>query len=158
MPASADFIPKGGKLGFDPWLHTPGEIKDLGEKLAGKLRSFPRPISSTRSGSIGLPRRVTPVEFLGHNRAGRTPDDKLEELRKTLAAEDADVVVLTLPESINWLFNMRGRDVPNVPVVLGFALVPEDRQADAVRPQAQDHARAQARASAASPRWPTSTR
>src|SRR5689334_8137592 len=31
----ADFVPKGSKLGFDPWLHTPGEIKDLGEKLKG---------------------------------------------------------------------------------------------------------------------------
>ena len=23
----AEFVPKGGKLGYDPWLHTPGEIK-----------------------------------------------------------------------------------------------------------------------------------
>jgi Xaa-Pro aminopeptidase len=29
--------------------------------------------------------------------------------------------VLTLPESICWLFNIRGRDVPNTPFVLGFA-------------------------------------
>ncbi|MEO7223708.1 MAG: aminopeptidase family protein P, partial [Devosia sp.] len=42
--------------------------------------------------------------------------------------ENADVVLLTLPESINWLLNMRGRDVPNVPVVLGFALVPQKGQ------------------------------
>jgi Xaa-Pro aminopeptidase len=67
---------------------------------------------------------VSPVEFLGHNRAGRTASDKLDELRRTMADENADVVVLTLPESINWLFNMRGRDVPNVPVLQGFALVP----------------------------------
>jgi Xaa-Pro aminopeptidase len=34
-------------------------------------------------------------------------------------------VVLTLPESICWLFNMRGRDVPNTPFVLSFAIVPQ---------------------------------
>ena len=124
-PRIGDFIPKGGKLGFDPWLHTPGEIKDLSEKLAGKATLVPSPnlVDAVWTDRPAAP--VTPVEFLGHNRAGRTAEDKLAELRKTLAAENADVVVLTLPDSINWLFNMRGRDVPNVPVVLGFAIVPQ---------------------------------
>jgi Xaa-Pro aminopeptidase len=124
-PRIGDFVPKGGKLGFDPWLHTPGEIKDLGDKLAGKATLVPSAnlVDAIWSDRPAPP--VTPVEFLGHNRAGRTAEDKLAELRKTLAAENADVVVLTLPESINWLFNMRGRDVPNVPVVLGFAMVPQ---------------------------------
>src|SRR5690606_32369409 len=31
----------------------------------------------------------------------------------------------TLPESICWLYNMRGRDVPNTPFVLGFSIVPQ---------------------------------
>ena len=124
-PRIGDFVPKGGKLGFGPWLHTPGEIKDLGDKLAGKATLVPSAnlVDAIWSDRPAPP--VTPVEFLGHNRAGRTAEDKLAELRKTLAAENADVVVLTLPESINWLFNMRGRDVPNVPVVLGFAMVPQ---------------------------------
>ena len=47
-----------------------------------------------------------------------------------------------MPESINWLFNMRGRDVPNVPVVLCFALVPQEGHADALLRQGQDHPRA----------------
>lgn len=124
-PRIGDFVPKGGKLGFDPWLHTPGEIKDLTEKLAGKATLVPSAnlVDTVWSDRPAPP--VTPVEFLGHNRAGRNAQHKLAELRETLAAEQADVVVLTLPESINWLFNMRGRDVPNVPVVLGFAIVPQ---------------------------------
>jgi Xaa-Pro aminopeptidase len=120
-----DFVPAGGKLGFDPWLHTPGEIKDLTEKLAGKVTLVPSPNLVDQIWTDRPAPPAAPVEFLGHNRAGRTPDDKLSELRKALAAENADVVVLTLPESINWLFNMRGRDVPNVPVMLAFALVPK---------------------------------
>jgi len=120
-----DFVPAGGKLGFDPWLHTPGEIKDLTEKLAGKVTPVPSPNLVDQIWTDRPAPPAAPVEFLGHNRAGRTPDDKLAEVRKALAAENADVVVLTLPESINWLFNMRGRDVPNVPVMLAFALVPK---------------------------------
>jgi Xaa-Pro aminopeptidase len=120
----ADYVPRGGKLGFDPWLHTPGEIRDLGEKLADKATLVP---SANLVDAIWDDRPAPPaepVEFLGANRAGRTPKDKLAELRQAMAAEDADAVVLTLPESIAWLFNLRGRDVPNVPVMLGFAIVP----------------------------------
>jgi len=123
-PRIGDFVPKGGKLGFDPWLHTPGEIRDLADKLKGKAALVP---SRNLVDQIWTDRPappVTTVEFLGANRAGRTAQEKLTDLRKTLADEGADAVVLTLPESINWLLNMRGRDVPNVPVVLGFALVP----------------------------------
>jgi len=34
--------------------------------------------------------------------------------------------VLTLPESICWLFNIRGRDIPHNPFVLAFAIVPRE--------------------------------
>jgi len=122
----ADFIPAGGKLGYDAWLHSPGEIADLRKKLDGKATLV---ASTNLVDAIWADRPLppnAPVEFLGHNRAGRKVEDKLTELRATLAEEKADAVVLTMPESINWLFNMRGRDVPNVPVVLCFALVPRE--------------------------------
>ena len=85
-PRVGDYVPRGGKLGFDPWLHTPGEIKDLAEKLAGKVTLVP---TANLVDSIWTDRPAPPrnaVEFLGHNRAGRTSADKLAELRKTLAA------------------------------------------------------------------------
>ncbi|MBU1305080.1 MAG: aminopeptidase P family protein, partial [Alphaproteobacteria bacterium] len=125
MPAEiGEVVPKGGKLGYDPWLHTPGEIKDLTAKLEGHARLVPTRnlVDSVWNNRPGAP--VSLVEFLGHNRAGKTAGDKLGELQKTLASDDVDATVLTLPESICWLFNMRGRDVPNTPFVLGFAIVP----------------------------------
>src|SRR4030095_2913172 len=88
-PRIGDFVPKGGKLGFDPWLHTPGEIKDLGEKLAGKVTLVPSPHLVDKVWIDRPPPPASPVEFLGHDRAGRTAQDKLGELRKTLAAENA---------------------------------------------------------------------
>ena len=121
----ADFIPAGAKLGYDPWLHTPGEVRDLAEKLKGKATLVPSPDLVAH---VWMDRPAPPngmVEFLGHNRAGKNAKDKVRELQKTLAAEGADVLVLNVPESINWLLNMRGRDVPNVPVVLSFASVPK---------------------------------
>jgi len=123
-----DIVGRGGRIGYDPWLHTPGEIKDLTEKLASHatLVSSRNLVDLVWTDRPGAP--VSLVEFLGHNRAGKSPAEKLADLRKTLAAEGADATVLTLPESICWLFNMRGRDVPNTPFVLGFAIVPRAGQ------------------------------
>ncbi|MGV3492165.1 MAG: aminopeptidase P family protein [Devosia sp.] len=123
----ADYVSKGGKVGFDPWLHTPSEIAGLEKKFAARGATLV-PLTTNLVDSIWTDRPAPPngaVEFLGHNRAGRNAPEKLTEIRAAIAKESADALVLTVPESINWLFNMRGRDVPNVPVVLAFALVPK---------------------------------
>lgn len=119
------YVPQGGTLAYDPWLHTPGEVRDIADKLAGHATVAPHAnlVDAIWSDRPGAP--VSLIEFLGHNRAGKTAADKLGDLRASLEADKADAVVLTLPESICWLFNMRGRDVPNTPFVLGFAIVPQ---------------------------------
>lgn len=124
-PRIVEFVPKGGRVGYDPWLHTPSEVEDLENKLKGHATLAP---VANVVDTIWTDRPAPPnamIEFLGHNRAGRTAEEKLADLRRTLGDEGADAVVLTMPESINWLFNMRGRDVPHVPVTLCFALVPK---------------------------------
>src|SRR6185437_1819600 len=118
------FIPKGGKLGYDPWLHTPGEIRDLQQKLAGRVELVASDNLVDRIWPDRPPAPQSFIEFLGDNRAGVSASTKLEALRRSLADDKLDAVVLTLPESICWLFNMRGRDTPNTPFVLGYAIVP----------------------------------
>ncbi|MDB5505511.1 MAG: Xaa-Pro aminopeptidase [Devosia sp.] len=122
----AEFIPAGGVLGYDPWLLTPAEVDSLTTRLAGHatLRETDNLVDRMWPNRPGAP--VSPIEFLGHNRAGKTSDVKLADLQSSLAGDTADAVVLTLPDSICWLLNMRGRDVPNTPFVLGFAIVPRD--------------------------------
>ncbi|UJW86733.1 aminopeptidase P family protein [Devosia sp. SL43] len=121
-------VPKGSKLAYDPWLHTPGEVREMTTLLAGHatLIAGPNLVDTIWADRPGTP--VSPIEFLGHNRAGMTAPDKIAEIQAALAADGADATVLTLPESICWLFNMRGRDVPNTPFVLGFAIVPKKGQ------------------------------
>lgn len=117
-------LPEGSKVAFDPWLHTKGEIAGLSKKLGDHATLVPtenlvdlnwpdRPAAPTSS-----------LEILGTNRAGKSSSDKLADLQETLKAAKADSVVFTMPESICWLFNMRARDIPNTPFVLGFAIVP----------------------------------
>ncbi|WP_375452655.1 aminopeptidase P family protein [uncultured Devosia sp.] len=121
----AAYVPKGGRIGFDPWLHTPGEIRDLTARLGARATLVP---SENLVDRIWPDRPAPPastIELLGHNRAGKTSADKLGELQADLIGDHADAAILTLPESINWLLNIRGRDVPNTPFVLGYAIVPK---------------------------------
>jgi Xaa-Pro aminopeptidase len=122
------FVPAAGRIGYDPWLHTPGEIAELFARLGGRATLVATENLVDRIWPDRPAPPATPIEFLGDNRAGRSAASKLEELRVNLVAEHADAVVLTLPESICWLFNMRGRDTPNTPFVLGFAIVPKTGQ------------------------------
>jgi Xaa-Pro aminopeptidase len=123
--AGKTVIPKGGKVAYDPWLHTPGEVRELTTLLAGHATLVPSPnlVDAIWADRPAPP--VSTVEFLGHNRAGQTSTDKIAEIQRSIASDHADATVLTLPESICWLLNMRGRDVPNTPFVLGFAIVPK---------------------------------
>jgi len=124
-----NIVPAGSTIAYDPWLHTPGEVRETAALLAGHATLVPTTnlVDQIWTDRPGAP--VSTVEFLGHNRAGRTAADKLVEIQDALKAEGAGATVLTLPESICWLFNMRGRDVPNTPFVLGFAIVPANGMA-----------------------------
>lgn len=123
-PDLARFVPEGGVLAYDPWLHTPGQVRDLANQLDGHCTLVPHAnlVDAIWDDRPGAP--ASPVEFLGHNRAGQSASDKIAAIQASLATSKADAAVLSLPESICWLLNMRGHDVPNTPVVLGFAIVP----------------------------------
>ncbi|MEP0456828.1 MAG: aminopeptidase family protein P, partial [Roseibium sp.] len=56
--------------------------------------------------------------------AGRSASEKISEIQAAIAAKDAGACVLTQPDSIAWLFNIRGSDVTHNPVPLSFAVVP----------------------------------
>ncbi|WP_417582660.1 aminopeptidase P family protein [Pelagibacterium sp.] len=120
----ASHLPEGSRIGFDPWLHTPGRIAALREALKVKIElvAVTNPIDGIWEDRPGAP--TGPLEVLGDNRTGKSAQDKLADLRTAMTVEGADTVILTLPESICWLFNIRGRDVPHNPFVLSFALVP----------------------------------
>jgi len=124
-PDLLSFVPKGGILAYDPWLHTPGELRHLSKLVEGHCTLLPHAnlVDAIWTGRPGAP--VSSVEFLGHNRAGQSAADKIAAIQASLASDKADAAVLTLPESICWLLNLRGRDVPNTPFVLGFAVLPQ---------------------------------
>lgn len=121
-----DKLKKGTVLGYDPALHTIKEIERLTATLdrAGiKLKPVDsNPIDGLwkdRPEAPAAPIAPHPLKF-----AGRSAQDKISEVQALLKDEKADAVLLTMLDSIAWLFNIRGSDISHTPVALAFAIVP----------------------------------
>jgi Xaa-Pro aminopeptidase len=121
-------LPKGGKLGYDPWLHTPAGLKHLAKAVAqagGELVALAtNPLDAVWPDQPPAP--IAPAIALDIRFAGRSSQDKRESLGQGLAAENIAAAVLAGPDSIAWLLNIRGADVPRTPFALGFAILHKD--------------------------------
>jgi Xaa-Pro aminopeptidase len=117
----------GGSVGYDPWLHAQASLENLGQSLARKgikLKALAKNPVDRIWGRERPPPPLGPVQPQALAYAGTPSQQKLSDLKETLRREDADAVILTQPDSIAWLFNIRGSDVAHNPVPLAFAVVP----------------------------------
>ncbi len=62
--------------------------------------------------------------------AGRSAEEKRQEVAAILRAAQQDAAVITDPASLAWLLNLRGGDVPFTPFALGFVLLHQDGAAE----------------------------
>jgi Xaa-Pro aminopeptidase len=121
-----DKLPKGGTVGYDPNLHTIKEIARLTESL-GKVGIRLEPQANNPIDLLWQDRPASspaPVVLHGLEFAGRSAAEKVAEVQESLKRDKADAVLLTLLDSIAWLFNIRGADISHSPLALAFALVP----------------------------------
>lgn len=124
--------PDGGRIGYDPWLHTKDWVMKAREALAEK-------------GAELVPVRRNPIDAVWADKpepsrarlvvqpdslAGKSAAAKRQEMADWLRSQKADAAVLSALDSIAWTFNVRGEDVEHTPVALSFALVNEDGTAE----------------------------
>ncbi len=122
----AEKLGKGGSLGYDPSLHTVKEIERLTETLA-KSGIKLVPVETNLIDVIWQDRPKPPATAVvphGIEYAGRSAQEKIRDVQAALAVERTDAVLLTMLNSIAWLFNIRGGDIKHTPVALAFAIVP----------------------------------
>lgn len=123
-----DNLAKGTRLGFDPWLHTIGDVaalKKAAEKVGAELVPLDRnPIDEIWEDQPQPPAEKVEIHPIGF--AGELAKDKLARLAEALTKQGATHCVLTDPSSIAWTFNIRGADVPHTPLALGFAILAAD--------------------------------
>ncbi len=127
-----DHAPKGGRIGYDPWLHTRDWVVKARESLAARgaeLVAVSRnPIDRVWSDRPGASNAKLAVQTDQYT--GRSGADKRQEIGDWLAGQGADAAVLSALDSIAWAFNVRGQDVSHTPVALAYALVNADGTAD----------------------------
>ncbi|WP_372397012.1 aminopeptidase P family protein [Azospirillum sp. HJ39] len=125
-------LPGGGRFGFDPWLHTIGWVEKTRPVLerAGilLLPCEDNPVDSVWQGQPPSP--LTPVVPQDEAFSGESSADKRGRLAEELGRKGVAAAVLTQPDSIAWLLNIRGADVPCTPLPLSFAILSADASVD----------------------------
>jgi Xaa-Pro aminopeptidase len=131
QPASewiAANLAAGDKLGYDPWLHTVGEV----ERYAAAAAKAGGSLVAVAENLVDAiwhdqpPPPLAPVVPHELRFAGKPAEEKRSEIAAALAAGGIDAAVLTAPDSIAWLLNIRGGDVSRTPLPLSFAVVNND--------------------------------
>ena len=122
----------GARLGYDPWLHNEDEVAKLAaacKKADGELVAVDsNPIDAVWSDQPPTP--VSPTVPHDLRFAGEDSADKRRRLAEKLSADQLDAAVLTAPDSIAWLLNIRGSDVSCTPLPLAFAVLHADASVD----------------------------
>jgi Xaa-Pro aminopeptidase len=125
----ADWLPSQlmtGVLAYDPWLHTVSEVEGLRRDMP-QLRLNPTENLVDLIWSDQPPAPTEPFKAHMLEHAGELHAAK----RARLAAElKQDVAVLTLPDSIAWLLNIRGTDIARNPVPQSFAILRKSGHVD----------------------------
>src|SRR5580692_11605435 len=124
----ATALKKGDIVGYDPWLHTPHEVERFraaAEKAGAELRAVhDNPLDRVWPGQPAAP--IAPVVPHPEQFSGESAESKRSRLGRGLQQEGVAAVVLTMPDSIAWLLNIRGGDVPHTPLPLSFAVLRQD--------------------------------
>ncbi len=116
-----------GAMGFDPWLHTANEIARIEAALEGAGLDL-RPVANAVD-AIWPDQPPAPLgkAFLHPEAvAGESSTAKRARLAEGLRKAGQKAAVITLPDSLCWLLNLRGADVPRNPILHGFAILHDD--------------------------------
>ncbi len=121
-------LPAGGRLGYDPWLHTVDGVAKL-EKAAAAAGGTLVPVSRNPIDALWTDRPAPPAAPVKAHRAdfaGENTASKLTRIQEALAKAKVDALVVSDPHALAWTFNIRGGDVEHTPLPLGYAIVPRE--------------------------------
>ena len=128
VPTVEDFVrehlKQGGCIGFDGRMvsaKTGEAYQKIAEEKEGRLL-----IEEDLAGNIWKDRpelSKEPFFLLEEKYTGLGVEAKQNLVRDKLKEEGADAHILTSLYDIAWLFNIRGNDIPHVPVVLSYLVI-----------------------------------
>lgn len=123
---------KGWRIGVDAWLLS----KQSMDRLQKAAVNAGATVVSVKTNPVDSawedqpPPPLGPVSPHSLDYAGVTSASKRANVAELLKGKQADAAVITATDSIAWLLNVRGSDVPRCPLPLSFAIVYSDEKVD----------------------------
>lgn len=123
----AESLPEGSVVGFDGKVMNHSLARKLQETIADKQMTIE--VEKDLLESIWSDRPAMPATqvFLHDDAiAGKTREEKLAEVRKSMMKKGASHLLITMLDDIAWLLNLRASDIECNPVFLSYALITDD--------------------------------
>ncbi|SVA55802.1 uncharacterized protein METZ01_LOCUS108656 [marine metagenome] len=119
----ADTLPEGTRVGFDSRMITLSQfevwLKTLGKKNI-ELVEITENLIDENWQDRPLPEHGQAL-LLDESFSGESSRSKRQRIGQTIDRAGAEVALISQLDSIAWLLNIRGADVPRLPVLLAFA-------------------------------------
>jgi Xaa-Pro aminopeptidase len=115
------------RLAFDPWLHTMAQIEALEKALHGTdvvLVPMQNLVDAIWSDRPAPP--LAPFNDYSDDMAGETSQSKRARLADELRDAGQAAALITSPDSVAWLLNIRGTDIARNPVPHAMALLQDN--------------------------------
>lgn len=123
----ADNAGQGAVIGYDPWLMSVKQVEQIEKILAEKKITLVavkgNPIDALWKNRPSFP--TEKAEIFPEDFAGVSAAEKIKSVCEALRKEKLSACMITLPDSLAWLLNVRGGDVEHTPVVLSFGILHE---------------------------------
>ncbi len=122
-------LKKGDRLGYDPMLHSKDNLayyEKLGKKYGFTMQAVPNLVDKIwQRDDI----KAEHAYQLAIKYAGRSTADKIKQVLSRMD-EKATHLLITNPDAICWLLNIRGADIEYTPFLLSFAILRRDGKID----------------------------
>mgnify|MGYP001813392094 FL=1 len=118
----------GSRVACDPRLHSLRWYRDSHSRLADRDVELVA-LSDNPVDHLWQERpteRIHPALLLEQAFTGESSIDKRRRIGRLVGERGCDAALIFAPDSISWLLNIRGEDIPRLPVVQGLALLRPD--------------------------------
>lgn len=124
-------LPAGGRVGFDPKTHRATWLAFIKKNLKKEYQLVPsseNPIDSLWSDRPT--QNSSKIMLVPDSISGQSSQEKRGKVASRLRTMAADVGLITQLDSICWLLNVRGSDIPRAPVILSYLFMSSSGKID----------------------------
>lgn len=118
-------VRSSNRIGYDPWLHTPRDLERY-QKACDRAEAELVPCSPNPIDLVWCERPAPPMGLIKPHLlefSGRSSQQKRDDLATNFRDEGIEAAIISVPDSIAWLLNIRGSDVSHTPLPLCQAII-----------------------------------